>query len=156
MYSFPSEAWIAAYRDALNASADYREAASSWHHGPIALVIRPNADAGLPEGFATWLDVDGGVCHAARGVTLAEAEQAPFCLLASYAEWQQILRRRLDPIVGILTRRIELRGDLLTLLRYVRSSRAMVHCATTVPSSFSGRLRLPSPAASPEARAARS
>jgi len=36
----------------------------------------------------------------------------------------------------MVTRRLELHGNLLTMMRYVRSSKAMVRCATTVPSRF--------------------
>ena len=57
-------------------------------------------------------------------------------LTTTYARWQAILERRLDPIVAIITRRIAVRGDRLTLLRYVKSAKQMVRCAASVPATF--------------------
>ena len=135
-HTFPSENWIASYADELNASAEYREAAATWTHGAIALAVKPAPEVGLPEGFCVWLDVEAGRCRAARRVSLAEGAAAPFCIEATYARWKDVLSNRLDPIAGMVTRRLELRGSLITMMRYVRSAKAMVRCATRVPSRF--------------------
>lgn len=134
-HAFPSEEWIAAYAKELDASAEYRAAASTWTHGAIALAVKPEPGL-LPDGFCVWLDVDSGRCRAARSVTLEEAALAPFCITASYERWRAVLSNRLDPIAGMVTRRLELRGSLITMMRYVRSAKAMVRCATLVPSRF--------------------
>jgi putative sterol carrier protein len=135
-HTFPSESWVEAYADALNASAEYRDAASTWTHGAIALAVKPAPELLLGDGFSVLLDVDSGRCRSARSVTLEEAAVAPFCITASYARWREVLSNRLDPIAGMVTRRLELRGSLLTMMRYVRSAKAMVRCATLVPSRF--------------------
>jgi putative sterol carrier protein len=133
---FPSDSWVAAYRDALNASEEYRDAASTWTHGAIAFAVKPAPELGLSRGYCVWLDVECGRCDAARPVTLEEAANAPFCITATYERWRDVLSHRLDPIAGMLTRRLELRGNLITMMRYVRSSKAMVRCAVQVPSRF--------------------
>lgn len=133
---FPSEPWIAAYAEELNRCSEYRAAARTWHHGEIALAVPPEPALCLPRGYAVWLDVDGGTCRAARAATLEEAAAAPFCITASYAQWKEVLEGRLDPIAGMVTRRLRLAGNLLTMLRYVRSSKAMVRCAARVPCEF--------------------
>ncbi len=133
---FPSESWIEAYRSALGASGEYREAASTWRHGAIALAVEPAPALGLPEGFCVWLDVAEGRCHGARRVSLAEGALAPFSITASYERWRDVLSCRLDPIAGMITRRLRLTGNLVTMIRYARSAKAMVQCATEVPSAF--------------------
>lgn len=133
---FPSEPWIESYRVSLNASAEYREAAGTWRHGAIALAVRPAPELGLPEGFCVHLDVEAGVCRGARRVSLDEGRAAPFLITAGYDQWRAVLSRRLDPIVGMVTRRLELKGDLITMMRYVRSAKAMVLCAAQVPCVF--------------------
>jgi len=135
-HPFPSDAWAAAYEAELNRCPDYADAARGWRHGAIVLALLPDPAAGLPDGFATWLDVEGGRCKGARVVTLAEAAEAPFQLTADHRQWRAIIEGRLDPIAGLLTRKIDLRGDLLVLLRFVRSAQAMVRCATRVPTRF--------------------
>jgi putative sterol carrier protein len=134
MHVFPSDSWVTAYRDALNGSAEYRDAARTWTHGAIALAVEPGPE--VPQGYCVWLDVEGGACHAARAVTLEEGARAPFCITASYERWRDVLSRRLDPIAGMVTRRLRLTGNLITMMRYVRSAKAMVGCATQVPSAF--------------------
>lgn len=134
MHVFPSDSWVAAYRDALNTSAEYRTAARTWNHGSIALAVTPGPE--VPEGFCVWLDVEAGACRAARSVTLEEGARAPFCITASYERWRAVLSRRLDPIAGMVTRRLRLTGNLVTMMRYVRSAKAMVGCAAQVPSEF--------------------
>jgi putative sterol carrier protein len=135
-HPFPSESWIAAYAAELNSCPSYREAARTWTHGAIALAVAPDPEIGLPRGFAVWLDVEGGACRAARAVTLEDAAAAPFCITASYAQWRAVLERRLDPIAGMVTRKLKLSGNLVTMLRYVRSAQAMVKCAARVPATF--------------------
>lgn len=134
--AFPSEEWVEAYKEALNKSDRYRSAASTWHHGAISMVIESDRKHGLMDTFCVWFDLDGGQCQGARKVTLEEAETAPFCLTASHQRWVDVLSKRLDPIAGMVTRRIQLRGNLLTMMRYVRSAKAMVACGASIPSSF--------------------
>lgn len=136
MNLFPSESWIAAYKDALNASAEYRDAASSWRHGAIALVVLPEPSVGLGEPFGMWLDVEGGACRGAWRVSLEEARAAPYCITGTYERWRAVIANRLDPIAAMVTRRLELRGNLLVMMRYVFSAKAMVRCATQVPTLF--------------------
>jgi len=136
MHTFPSDSWIVAYRAALNASEEYALAARTWTHGAIALAVTPSPGLGLPGGFCVWLDVDGGRCHAARSVSVEEGARAPFCITASYDRWKDVLSQRLDPIAGMVTRRLALSGNLITMMRYVRSAKAMVRCAAHVPSTF--------------------
>jgi putative sterol carrier protein len=135
---FPSPGWIQAYQDALNASPAYREAASTWTAGAIAMVVEPAPEVSseLAGGFAVWLDLDQGHCQNARAVSVEEARKAPFCLTTRYDRWRAVIERRLDPIAAMITRRIALQGDLVTMIRYARSAQAMVLCATDVPSHF--------------------
>lgn len=136
-FQFPSKEWVSAYKEALNSSETYQSAAQSWQHGAIAMVVQSDPEHGLANDFCVWLDVEGGSCRDARVVSLDEAYSAPFCLIATYQRWVDVLSKRLDPIAGMVTRRIELRGHLLTMMRYVRSAKAMVSCAAAIPSSFS-------------------
>ena len=135
-FEFPSKEWVQAYKKALNNSEKYRIAAGSWQHGAISMVVQSDPESGLMNPFCVWLDVAGGQCHDARQVTLEEAYGAPFCLIATYKRWIDVLSRRLDPIAGMVTRRIELRGNLLTMMRYVRSAKVMVQCGASIPSLF--------------------
>lgn len=136
LLSFPSAEWVAAYGAAINASETYRVASVNWAFGAVALVVTAQAEIGLPQPVAIWLDLDRGVCRAARLATAAESEAAPFILTAQYARWKQIIRKEVGPIAAILQRKLDLKGSLPIVVRFVKSAEALVEVATTLPTRF--------------------
>ncbi|MEK6606289.1 MAG: SCP2 sterol-binding domain-containing protein [Myxococcota bacterium] len=136
MFAFPSVEWVAAYKDALGASEAYRKAAAGWTHGAVALVTRADPAVGLAEDTAIWLDLDRGVCREARIASAAEAQQAPFCITGEYARWKQVLKKQLDPIQGMMQRKLELRGQMTIIVRFVLASKELVEAAQRVPTKF--------------------
>ena len=133
---FPSPEWITAYRDQINSSTAYKQASVEWTHGAVALVVNPQPAIGLAEAVGIWLDLDRGVCRAAKLVPAAEAQTAPFVLTSDYARWKQVLRKELAPIAGIMQRKIALQGSLPIVVRFIRSAEALVEAATRVPTRF--------------------
>lgn len=136
MYAFPSEEWVRAYKDAVNASEAYRKAGATWTHGPVALVTKAEPAVGIKEPVGIWLDLHEGVCREARVVDAAEAAKAPFCITGEYARWKQILRKQIDPIQGMMQKKIELRGQMTIIVRYVQASKELVEAAQRVPTKF--------------------
>ena len=133
---FPSPEWVAAYVTAINASGAYRQAATGWTHGPVALVVNARPEIGLADAVGIWLDLERGECRAAKMVSLEEAKQAPFVLSSDYARWKQILRKALGPIAGIMQRKVALQGSLAIMVRFLRAAELLVEAATTVPTQF--------------------
>jgi putative sterol carrier protein len=134
--AFPSPEWIAAYHDQINGSAAYRQASTEWTHGAVALVVNAHPAIGLAEPVGIWLDLDRGVCRAAKLVASAEALTAPFVLTSDYARWKQVLRKELGPVAGIMQRKIALQGSLPIVVRFIKSAEALVEAATQVPTRF--------------------
>jgi len=135
-HDFPSAGWVAAYENAINASEEYRNASTEWTHGSVALVMPAHPAIGMPEDIGIWLDLHRGVCRAAKIVTRAEAQQAPFVLTAEYRYWKQIIKKELGPIAGIMQRKVALAGSLPIVVRFIKSAEALVDAATRVPTRF--------------------
>ncbi|HET9384026.1 MAG TPA: SCP2 sterol-binding domain-containing protein [Gemmatimonadales bacterium] len=135
-HDFPSLAWVAAYEQAINASAEYRAASTEWTHGSVALVMPAEPAIGMPEDVGIWLDLDRGACRAAKLVARTEAQQAPFVLTAEYRYWKQIIKKELGPIAGIMQRKVGLVGSLPIVVRFIKSAEALVDAATRVPTRF--------------------
>lgn len=133
---FPSPEWTAAYGEAINASEDYRNASTEWTHGSVALVMPAAPAIGVPEDVGIWLDLDRGVCRAAKLVTRSAAQQAAFILTAEYRYWKQIIKKELGPIAGIMQRKVALQGSLPIVVRFIKSAEALVDAATRVPTRF--------------------
>jgi len=136
VHAFPSLEWVAAYGVAINASEGYRAASLGWTHGPVALIVPAQEDIGVASAVGIWLDLDRGVCRAAKVVTAEEARAAAFVLTAAYRYWKQIIRKELGPIAGIMQRKVALQGSLPIVVRFIKSAEALVEAATTVPTHF--------------------
>src|SRR5437868_155343 len=46
---FPSPEWVTAYKDAINANAEYKKAGKDWTHGVVAMVVKAEPTIGLAE-----------------------------------------------------------------------------------------------------------
>ena len=102
----------------------------------MALVVTAQPEIGLSQAVAIWLDLDRGVCREARMATAVDAEAAPFILTAQYDRWKQIIRKEVGPIAAILQRKLDLKGSLPIVVRFVKSAEALVEVATTLPTRF--------------------
>ena len=136
LHAFPSAEWVAAYEAAINSSEDYRNASTGWTHGSVALVMPAQPGIGVPEDVGIWLDLERGVCRAAKLVARQDAQQAAFVLTAEYRYWKQIIKKELGPIAGIMQRKVALQGSLPIVVRFIKSAEALVDAATRVPTRF--------------------
>ncbi len=134
MAVFPSDEWMAVYRDRINGSAEYREAAATWE-GAVAFVFEAEPDNGVPEDLAALLDLWHGECREARMLGPGEAD-APYVIRAPYSRWKEVLRGDLDPVKGMMQGKLKLQGDLAMIVRYVRAANELVHLTMQVPTEF--------------------
>jgi putative sterol carrier protein len=135
-FTFPSPEWAAEFKKQVQGSTAYQQAAATWTFGPVALLTRADPALGLPEDVGMWLDIDRGHCSDVRVVPRAEAEKAPFCISGEYARWKSVLRNELDPVKAMMQKKLELKGQMTTIVKYVNASKALVECATRVPTAF--------------------
>ena len=120
----------------MQGSAAYKQAAASWTFGPVALLTKADPAIGLPDDIGLWLDIERGNCSDVRVVPKAEAEKAPFCISGEYARWKSVLKKELDPIKAMMQKKLELKGQMTTIVKYVNASKELVECATRVPTTF--------------------
>ena len=135
MAVFPSEEWIRIYRERINGSSEYREAGATWE-GDISFVFEAEPDKRIPADVWAWLDLWHGECRDARILTPEEGERAAYVIRAPYSRWKEVLRGDLDPVKGMMQGKLKLRGDLPTIVRYVRAANELVHLTMTVPTEF--------------------
>lgn len=135
-YLFPSEEWLKEYQTQINSSADYKKAAAEWTAGAVSLVILQNPSIGLNKDYCIWLDLHQGVCRSARAVSKEEAEKAPFVITGDYSRWKQVVKKQLDPIQGMMQGKLKLKGNLPTIVRFVKAAQELVNSATKVETKF--------------------
>jgi putative sterol carrier protein len=134
--TFPSVEWMEEYKKQINASEGYKKVGATWTAGPVALVISAKPEIGINEDFAMWLDLHQGVCREAKKVSLEEAQKAPFCITSDYARWKQVIKKELEPVKGMMQGKLKLKGDLPTIVRYVKASQELVECTTRIETKF--------------------
>jgi putative sterol carrier protein len=137
MALFPSQPWLDAFASAINESATYRDAAATWE-GAIAFVFGAEPDRGVPEDVWALLDLWHGECRDARIVRPDEGAMAPYVIRAPYTRWRSILEGELDPIKAMMQGKLRVRGNLATIVRYVRAANELVRLTGTVPTEFVG------------------
>ena len=137
MALFPSEEWISRYRDLINGSEEYREAAQTWE-GDIAFFMEAEPDRGVPENLVAWLDLWHGECRGARMITAEESDSAAYGIRAPYSRWREVVLGDLEPVKAMVQGKLKLRGDLATIVRHVRAAKELVHLTTLVPTEFLG------------------
>ncbi len=120
--------WLAAFCDAVNESEVYRRAAAGWRW-PLALCFTAEAQAPTRH---VWLDLHEGVCRGGSVVDLDRYLTAPFRIEAPYSRWGQVIHGALEPIKGLVLRRLRLEGDLLTVFRYMPAAKALLECASAI------------------------
>jgi putative sterol carrier protein len=134
---FPSAEWCAAYKDAINANANYKAAGRDWTYGPVAMVVTAEPSIGIAEDTAMWLDVYQGGCNDCRLVSRDEAEKASFVIVASYARWKEVIRKQLDPTKGMMQNKLKLtKGHMPTIVKFVTASKELVESTSRVATQF--------------------
>ena len=134
---FPSAEWCAAYKDAINANAAFKEAHRDWTHGAVAMVVTADPSIGIAEDMAVWLDMHQGECRGCRLTSREEAEKASFVIVATYARWKEVIRKQLDPTKGMMQNKLKLtKGHMPTMVTFVTASKELVESTSRVPTKF--------------------
>ena len=134
---FGSDEWATTLADAINRSSEYRNAANGWgeaFNGNLLLAFE--ADGGLATGTALLLRLKGGGCQGAEFTADLRHPDAGFALRAPFTLWKDILERRTLAATAILTGRLKVEGDKMTLLKYTAAHRAIVGCAGALETAF--------------------
>ncbi len=133
---FPSKEWLDVYVDRINASAEYKEAAATWE-GDVSYVFESEPDKGVPDEIWAWLDLWHGECRRGKyGVPADEGGRAKFIIRAPYTRWKEVIKKELDPVKGMMQGKLKLKGDLPTIVRYVKAANELVNLAGSVPTEF--------------------
>ena len=135
--TFGSEAWAAALAAEINASSEYRNAAAKWgdgFNGNVLLVF--DADSTLPTTRSLLLKLAKGTCGGAAFVDGGSHPDAGFGLRAPFGTWQDILERKTLAATAILTGKMKVEGDKMTLLKHTGAHRSLVACAAAIDTEF--------------------
>jgi len=136
-FAFGTPAWSGALREEINLSSEYRNAAAKWGVGFNGnLLFAFEADAALANPLFLFLKVQAGRCDGAEFVPGPSHPDAGFALRAPFSLWRDLLERKTLAATAILTGKLRVEGEMLTLLKHAGANRALIHCTATVPTEF--------------------
>lgn len=132
---FATPEWVVALKDAINASAAYREAAKSWE-GDFWFIVEP--EAGQPESARKlmYLDLWHGECREAFLADDESVRNPEFRIWAPARHWRRVIQREIDPIRALMTNQLKLKGNFAKIMRNVKAAQELVLCAARVPTQF--------------------
>jgi putative sterol carrier protein len=130
---FPSDTWVKALMDDLNQSEAYAEAAKNWE-GDFYFVVEPGGK--LDKAVILYMDLWHGKCREAFLATNEAAKAPAFRMSAPVMTWKKVLTKQLDPIVGLMTGQLKLKGHMAMVMKNVRAAKELVESCTRVPTEF--------------------
>jgi putative sterol carrier protein len=132
---FPTEEWFQAYIRAIDESPEYAEYAATWE-GDVIIQVEAEPDRGVPSDVHGLLDLWHGGCRGGGIVDEARAAAAAFVVRAPYSRWKDVIRGDLEPVKGLVQGKLRVRGDLPTILRYVKGTQELAYIAGQVETTF--------------------
>lgn len=132
-YPFPSLEWIQEFGRQLNTSESYAKSGKAWE-GDFMFVVEP--DEGLPQASYFYLDLFHGKIREAALLDGPDRRKTAYTLSAPYQIWRKVIQGKLDPIQGLMTRKLKMKGDLLQVMRYPKAAKDMVDCVMRVPTEW--------------------
>ncbi len=132
-YKFPSDDWIKKLQEMLNSSESYQRSAKDWE-GDFMFTVEP--DDAYDQTTYLHLELYHGK---SPGAALVEENQLPeteSSLNAPFSTWRRVIEGKLDPIQGMMTRQLKLKGDLMKIMRYPKAAQEIVSCCADVPTEW--------------------
>lgn len=133
-FTFPSDAWIKELSKRLNESDSYARSARDWE-GDFIFVVEP--DETYDETAYLFLGLYHGKSTDAARIEREDERDAEFLIRAPFKVWRKVIEGEMDPIRGMMTRRLKLSGNLMKIMRYPKAAQEIVSCCAEVPTDWS-------------------
>lgn len=123
---FPTTEWLKEFENKLNQDEHYAQVARNWE-GDMYFVIQ--AEGNLKEDTVMYLDLFHGKCRGTEMVEDVSKHNPAFTLKAGYKNFAKVLKGELDPMQAMLTRKLDVKGNMAVMMRNVPTVLDFVRCA---------------------------
>ena len=123
---FPSEEWIAEWRERLNDDEEYAEKGQGWgaeFNGDFVFHVR--ADDRLPDDHYFFIGLKDGTCTEARGIDDPDEVDPGFVYRGDYSDWVALNQGDIGPIDGMMSGVFDIEGDMQKVLQYSEAAVVM-------------------------------
>ena len=130
---FPNQEWLEGLKDYLNTNEKYARIARKWE-GDLMFDIK--ADGALEADLIVYLDLWHGECREALKISNPSEKSPSFEVRAPVDTWKKVVNKELNPIKGIMTRQLVLKGNMLKILKAPKSAIELVECAIRIDTEW--------------------
>ncbi len=130
---FATDEWIKALQVELNNSEKYAKAAAAWEGDFYFIVDKGSADGDV----YLYLDLWHGKANDAFAVSDSSKKSPAFELRAPVKTWKGVLSKKIDPIRGIMTRQLKLKGNMMKVMKAPKAAIQLVECASALDTEWS-------------------
>ena len=130
---FATDEWIEALKEEINNSQAYREAAKTWE-GDFYFVV--NKGEGIEEDTYLYMDLWHGECRQAYRVTDPSQKSPAFVMNAPLSVWRKVFDKKLDPIRGLVSRQLKLKGNMMKIMKTPKAAIELVECCTRIDTEY--------------------
>ncbi len=128
-----TDAWALALKDEVNKSNEYRMASQTWEDD-FYFIIKKGGP--ITEDLYVYLDLWHGDCREALKISDSKIKSPSFEVIAPLDIWKKVVNKELNPIKGIMTRQLLLKGNMLKILKAPKSAIELVECATRIDTEW--------------------
>jgi putative sterol carrier protein len=133
MAVFPTQEWTQAMMDKLNNDPQYADLARNWE-GDICFIIDPGGS--LTRQTNIYMDLWHGKCLSVNLEPDLATLKPAFSLRAPYQNFVRILKGELHPMQAMMTRKLQVQGNMAVMMRNVPVVLDFVRCAREVTDAF--------------------
>lgn len=134
---FPSEEWIAEWRERLNDNQEYGDAGQGWGVGFDGdFVFHVRADDRLPEDHYFFVGLEDGHCTGVREIDDPEEVDAGFVYRGDYSDWVALNQADIGPIDGMMSGVFDIEGDMQKVLQYSDAAVAMSETGREIDTEY--------------------
>ena len=134
-YIIATPEWVDKFEKAIQGDALYKEQAKTWE-GSVVLQIMGKPEIGLDEDIFMYLDLWHGDCRFVRLVPRDVGENGDYLITGEYDRWKAVIKGELDVVKGMMQGKLKLKGDLPTIVRYVKAATRLVELSTSFEGKF--------------------
>lgn len=132
-FKFPSDEWVKDFQRQMNESEVYARAGKGFE-GDWIFIVEP--DDVLPEPIYFFMSLNNGKCTDATMIASEQEREAQYFIRAPFSTWRKVIEGKLDPIQGLMMRKLKLKGNLMKVMRYPKAAKEMMQCVMRVPTDF--------------------
>jgi putative sterol carrier protein len=132
-FTFPSDEWIKELSRQLNASESYEKSAKDWE-GDFVFIVEP--DEAYDDEAYLFLGLYHGKSPDALALEDVGDREAEFVLRGPFSVWRQVIEGKMDPIQGMMTRKLKVQGNMMKIMRYPKAAKEIVSCCAQVPTAW--------------------